>query len=158
MDPTPTARSADLLLFSRAARLDRWSVPPIANVDDAPRDAFSEREREDVRVTAETLASDTPRLQMSPRAPDCSTKDLGSMIRWTCRGGFAVRHARERWEAFGHHIYILATIVHQLICRRQLANLPPTNRRQPSALISTPKRDCGVWPFFAERSESNTLK
>ena len=41
MDPTPTARSADLLLFSRAARLDRWSVPPIANVDDAPRDAFS---------------------------------------------------------------------------------------------------------------------
>ena len=131
MDPTPTARSADLLLFSRAARLDRWSVPPIANVDDAPRDAFSEREREDVRVTAETLASDTPRLQMSPRAPDCSTKDLGSMIRWTCRGGFAVRHARERCEAFGHHIYIyiLATIVHQLICRRQLANLPPTNRR-----------------------------
>ena len=106
MDPTPTARSADLLLFSRAARLDRWSVPPIANVDDAPRDAFSEREREDVRVTAETLASDTPRLQMSPRAPDCSTKDLGSMIRWTCRGGFAVRHARERCEAFGHHIYI----------------------------------------------------
>ena len=122
MDPTPTARSADLLLFSRAARLDRWSVPPIANVDDAPRDAFSEREREDVRVTAETLASDTPRLQMSPRAPDCSTKDLGSMIRWTCRGGFAVRHARERCEAFGHHIYIYiyATIVHQLICRRQL--------------------------------------
>ena len=106
MDPTPTARSADLLLFSRAARLDRWSVPPIANVDDAPRDAFSEREREDVRVTAETLASDTPRLQMSPRAPDCSTKDLGSRIRWTCRGGFAVRHARERCEAFGHHIYI----------------------------------------------------
>ena len=27
------------------------------------------------------------------------------------------------------YIYILATIVHQLICRRQLANLPPTNRR-----------------------------
>ena len=118
MDPTPTARSADLLLFSRAARLDRWSVPPIANVDDAPRDAFSEREREDVRVTAETLASDTPRLQMSPRAPDCSTKDLGSRIRWTCRGGFAVRHARERCEAFGHHIYISND--------RSPAHLPPT--------------------------------
>ena len=41
MDPTPTARSADLLLFSRAARLDRWSVLLIANVDDAPRDASS---------------------------------------------------------------------------------------------------------------------
>ena len=32
---------ADLLLPRRAARLDRWSVLLIANVDDAPRDASS---------------------------------------------------------------------------------------------------------------------
>ena len=84
MDPTPTARSADLLLFSRAARLDRWSVPPIANVDDAPRDAFSEREREDVRVTAETLASDTPRLQMSP-TPSRARRWGPSLVESSCR-------------------------------------------------------------------------
>ena len=52
MDPPPTARSADLLLPSRAARLDRGRGLLIANVDDAPRDALSERELQDLRKTA----------------------------------------------------------------------------------------------------------
>ena len=39
--PTGGSRLADLLLPRRAARLDRWSVLLIANVDDAPRDASS---------------------------------------------------------------------------------------------------------------------
>ena len=48
----PAARSADLLLPSRAARLDRGRGLLIANVDDAPRDAISERELQDLRKTA----------------------------------------------------------------------------------------------------------
>ena len=52
MAPTPTARSADLLLLNRAARLDRGRGLLIAHVDDAPRDAFSARERQDLRKTA----------------------------------------------------------------------------------------------------------
>ena len=39
--PPGGSRWADLLLPRRAARLDRWSVLLIANVDDAPRDASS---------------------------------------------------------------------------------------------------------------------
>ena len=48
--------SADLLLLSRAARLDRGRGLLIANVDDAPRDALSERELQDLRKTAESHA------------------------------------------------------------------------------------------------------
>ena len=56
MAPTPTAPSADLLLLSRAARLDRGRGLLIAHVDDAPRDAFSARELKDLRKTAERHA------------------------------------------------------------------------------------------------------
>ena len=50
--PPGGSRLADLLLPSRAARLDRWSVLLIANVDDAPRDASSAQEVKDLRVAA----------------------------------------------------------------------------------------------------------
>ena len=50
--PPGGSRLADLLLPRRAARLDRWSVLLIANVDDAPRDASSAREVKDLRVAA----------------------------------------------------------------------------------------------------------
>ena len=85
MAPTPTARSADLLLLNRAARLDRGRGLLIAHVNDAPPDALSARELQDLRKTAGSHARSffghrSARALLRPRPTSPHTSRPGDSV------------------------------------------------------------------------------